>query len=117
MGGITLWDRMTSDQRRRYLANVQSEFDRLPKLPTATNLTMVSAIREGFESGAGSAYEAQRFQYRAVWVACELAKAAILGRAATPTVRAIGSAFTSRFSDCAAPTAARITQEMTGVET
>jgi hypothetical protein len=59
MGGITLWDRMTPDERRKTMAKVQVEFGQLPNLPTATNLTMVVAIREGFQSGSSSAYETQ----------------------------------------------------------
>lgn len=117
MGGIVLWDRMSPDEQRRHMTKVQLEFDRLPKLPVATSIPMAAAVREGFESGAMSGYEVKRTEFRAVWVACELAKAIILARASTPSVTAVGSAFTSRFSDCGAQTAARIIQEATGVQT
>jgi len=117
MGGITLWDRMTDDERRKRMTNIQNELARLPKLPTATSLSMVAAVRTGFSEGADAAYETRKFEFRAVFVACELAKLAILNKASTPSLTAVGAASTSRFSDCAAQTAARITQEMTGVET
>src|SRR5215471_17279022 len=90
MGGIVLWDRMNNDERRKHLENVQREMDKLPKLPIATDLVTLAAIKEGFHAGANSAYEIERFNFRAVWVACELAKAVIVGKASMPTIQSVG---------------------------
>lgn len=118
--GVVLWDRMSQDQKRALIAQVQQAYKSLPPLPTATNPTMAAAVREGFSAGANATYENERFKTRALWVAAELAKVAIFAVAAGPagagavTVRGIGSAFTTRFSDCAAHTASRLVLEMNG---
>jgi hypothetical protein len=118
--GVVLWDRMSQDQKRALIAKVQQAYQALPPLPTATNPVMAAAVREGFSMGANTTYENERFKTRALWVVAELAKAAIFALAAGPagagavTVRGIGSAFTTRFSDCAAQTASRLVLEMNG---
>jgi hypothetical protein len=116
MGGIVLWDRMTEAERRKTLQRVQNGYATLPTLPTASNLIEAQAVRDGFRGGANYAYETERFKFRAVWVTCELAKAFVLAKAAMPVTVGIGAASTSKFRDCAAQTAARIIQELTGVQ-
>ncbi|MGP3954041.1 hypothetical protein [Streptomyces sp. 7N604] len=122
LAGVVLWDRMDKDQRLAKIAIVQDAYTKLPPLPTATNPVMAAAVREGFSQGANATYENERFKTRALWVAAELAKAAIFALAAGPVgggavvVRGIGSAFTTRFSDCAAQTASRAVLEITGAE-
>ncbi len=114
MGGKSLWDSSTAKLRAEALAKVQAENDKLPALPTAPTVEMAQAMREGFAEGAQAGYEADLFMNRAVWVACELAKAAVLARASLPTVGIAG--FADKFSDCAAQTASRAILEMTGSE-
>jgi hypothetical protein len=102
-GGIVLWDRLTSDERRKHLAQVQTEFDKLPKLPVGANLTELTAIREGFATGSNAIYDRRRFEIsRSLdrMRACQ--KPFFSPKPRHPTATAVGSAFTSRFSDCAA---------------
>ena len=114
MGGKSLWDSSSVKIRAEVLAKVQAEHDKLPALPVASSVEIAAAMRAGFAEGAKAGYEADLFMNRAVWVACELAKAAVVARASVPTV-GIGG-FADKFSDCAAQTASRAILEMTGAQ-
>jgi hypothetical protein len=114
-GGMALWDRLPPEERLRVIAKVQWTYDNLPALPPAGTVEQAAAMRAGFADAAKTSYEAERLMNQAVWAACELAKAAALARAAAPTPTTIAG-FSDKFSDCAAQTASRAIQEMTGVE-
>jgi hypothetical protein len=119
LAGVVLWDRMGPDDRRQLLANYSRKVQALPKLPVAPNRAEAAALREGFLSGSSRAYESRRFEYWAVYVACELAQQLVLIVATGgtgPVVRSIGAAAETKFSDCAAHTASRVILEATGIE-
>jgi hypothetical protein len=115
-GGVVLWDRLPPERRLEVIGKVQHAYDTLPALPASTSIEMAAALRQGFQEGAKAQYESERLLTRAVWVACELAKAFAVAKASAPvSVVAIRSA-ADGFTDCAARTASRAVLEMTGVE-
>lgn len=115
-GGVAPWNRTSPKEKLELLAKVQRAYAALPPLPPSSSLEMAKAVRDGFREGAKIGFDAARFEYRAVWVACELAKAFAIGKASVPTTYHIGSAAFDKTRDCAARTAARAILELTGLE-
>jgi hypothetical protein len=114
-GGIPAWIRLPPQRQQEAIALVQKNYDSLPRLPPAATTEEAAAMRDGFLDAVTLSYEADQFMNRAVWAACELAKAVAIAGASTQSVSAIGS-FADKFSDCAAQTASRAILEMTGTE-
>ncbi|WP_141692100.1 hypothetical protein [Nocardia brasiliensis] len=113
--GVALWDRLPPERRLEAIALVKNAYDSLPKLPPSTSIAMARVLRQGFEEGAKAGYEAELFATRAVWVACELAKAYATAKASTPVPYHVGASI-NLTRDCTSHTAARAILEMTGVE-
>jgi hypothetical protein len=110
-----VWSTLSPKQRLQAIAEVQRAYTSLPTLPSAKTVEEAQEMRKGFAEGAKVAYEANQFMNRAVWAACELAKAYVTARASVPSV-AMVRGFSDLFSDCAAQTASRAILEMTGVD-
>ncbi|MFI9407812.1 hypothetical protein [Nocardia sp. NPDC052316] len=113
--GIALWDRLPPERKLEVLARVQNAYNSLPKLPPSTSIAMARVLREGFAEGSQTGYETALFATRAVWVACELAKAYAVAKASTPVPYHIGASI-NLTRDCTSHTASRAILEMTGVE-
>jgi hypothetical protein len=104
-GGVSLWERMTPDERARAVERIRSEHRNLPKLPKGVDAAHDKALHDGFARGARNTYEAEQWLNRAVVIGFELLKGAIIGAAASPTPVGIGAVDNARWSDCAAQTA------------
>ena len=119
LAGIKIWDRMNDDDRRKALAEVKRQIEALPKLPATSTLAEAVALRDGFRSGSGRAYQSKRFEYWAVHAACDLAIDLVLALATSgtgPVIRSISAGAADKFGDCAAHTASRIILEANGTE-
>ncbi|WP_434445322.1 hypothetical protein [Lentzea sp. E54] len=107
---------MSQAEKIDAIRRIQDEYNALPRLLRAVSPQHESAQRRGFEEGAAHGYESTRFIARALWAIAELAKMAALGAVAEPTIVGFGSSGQILARDCAPRTAARVIQEMTGVE-
>jgi hypothetical protein len=104
-GGASVWDNMSTTERKAAADQAQLKFNSLPKLPNGIDSDHDDALRDGFRSGAKTSYSAAIWENRVVWVFAELAKGWAVGHAATPTPVGIGAVDSARWRDCAAQTA------------
>jgi hypothetical protein len=61
-GGVSVWDRMTTQEKKDFAKKAQDQFALLPILPQYADPNMISAQDDGFQAGVAAGYSFEQFK-------------------------------------------------------